>query len=82
MSRAQDIRNITIIAEKLGFKLEGRTANEHLKWRHPSGALVVTGSNLPTRRHLQNAQAQLRRGLQQAQEQKQGSGARRGYKTS
>ena len=68
MSRAQDIRNITIIAEKLGFKLEGRTANEHLKWRHPSGALVVTGSSLPTKQHIQNARAQLRRGLQQGRQ--------------
>jgi hypothetical protein len=49
------------VAESLGFHQEGLTKNGHIKWRHRTGVLVITCSNISSSQRLANALAELRK---------------------
>lgn len=58
-------RDLQAIAEELGYHFAGLTMRGHLKWHHPSGMTIITGSSLKTDHHLHNAIAELRRHVRQ-----------------
>jgi hypothetical protein len=75
MGRRQDRRAIVELAEKMGYTFLGeKFSGQHLKWRSPTGAIVITGTDLGAARAWNNTVSNLKRGLtQEPQYRKQGA---------
>lgn len=68
MSRGKDRREITEIASRHGAVFDGHTAKGHLRWRLPSGRLVITVSKAETPRHIRNVALAFRQQVQRSSE--------------
>jgi hypothetical protein len=56
MSRRRTFRAIKDIAERYGYTFDGKTANNHLRWVHPTKPMIITISKESDTRSFKNAE--------------------------
>jgi flavorubredoxin len=54
-------RQIKAIADQHGYTFDGKTANQHLRWVHPTKPMVITISKESDTRSIKNVAACFRR---------------------
>lgn len=64
MGRRQDRRAIAELAISMGYTFLGeKRSGQHLQWRSPTGAIILTGTDLSAARSWLNTVSDLKRGL-------------------
>jgi len=59
--RRRCFQSIKAIADQFGYSFDGMTANQHLRWVHPTKPMVITISKESDTRSLKNVAACFRR---------------------